>query len=355
MLARSQAGFFIQLEQLLGPAASRKRAEPVDKPETMNTTNQTDTVQAPVYCGIDIAKSQFEADLGGKTRQFDNTSSGIEKFLGVLPANSHLVMEATGHYHLQLVDLAHQAGIALSVVNPAWINNFRRSGGKRAKTDPIDAPTITAYARAFKPAPDVALPKCLLALREMYAVRETLVGMRVALQNQQDSITDKKLCTLIRAQIKNLLKKEEQINERMEETVGSDPDLQGKSEVLRRNKGVGPQCVTTLLCELPELGTMSRKTIAALAGVAPYNNDSGKFQGKRRIAGGRKKVRKALYMASLSASRYDPTFVRIKKKMKAEGKAGKVILIAIARRLVVILNAQIRDHIEELNLQKLVA
>ena len=319
----------------------------------MNTTNQTNTVQAPVYCGIDIAKNQFEADLGGKIRPFDNTSSGIEKFLAALPADSHLVMEATGHYHFQLVDLAHQAGIALSVVNPAWIKNFRRSGGKRAKTDPIDASTITAYARVFKPAPAVALPKSLLALREMYAVRESLVGMRVALQNQQDSITDKKLCAMIRAQVKTLLKKEGQINQRMEETVSADPDLKGKSEVLRRNKGIGPQCVTTLLCELPELGTMGRKTVAALAGVAPYNNDSGKFQGKRRIAGGRRKVRKALYMASLSASRYDPTFVKLKKKMKAEGKAGKVILIAIARRLVVILNAQIRDHMEQLNLQKL--
>ncbi len=97
---------------------------------------------------------------------------------------------------------------------------------------------------------------------------------------------------------------------------------------------------------------MGRKTVAALAGVAPYNNDSGKFKGKRRIAGGRKKVRKALYMASLSASRYDPTFVKLKAKMKAKGKAGKVILIAIARRLIVILNAQIRDHLEQLNLQK---
>jgi transposase len=321
----------------------------------MNTTNQTHTVQAPVYCGIDISKNQFDADLGGKTRQFENTSSGIEKFFAALPADSHLVMEATGHYHLQLVDLAHQAGIALSVVNPTWIKNFSRSGGKRAKTDPIDAATITTYARAFKPAPAVALSKSLKVLREMYAVRESLIGMRVALQNQQDSLTDRKLRSMIQAQIKTLLKKEEQIDQRMEETVSADPDLQGKSEVLRRNKGVGPQCVTTLLCELPELGMMGRKTIAALAGVAPYNNDSGKSQGKRRIAGGRKKVRKALYMASLSASRYDPTFVRLKKKMKAEGKAGKVILIAIARRLVVILNAQIRDHVEQLNLQKLVA
>jgi transposase len=355
MLARSRAGFFIQLEQLPGPEASRKRAESVDKPETMNTTNQTHTVQAPVYCGIDIAKNQFDADLGGKIRQFDNTPNGIKKFFAALPADSHLVMEATGHYHLQLVDLAHQAGIALSVINPAWIKNFSRSGGKRAKTDPIDAATITTYARAFKPAPAVALSESLKVLREMYAVRESLIGMRVALQNQKDRLTDRKLRSMIQAQIKTLLKKEEQIDARMAETVNADQDLKAKSEVLRRNKGVGPQCATTLLCELPELGTIGRKNAAALAGVAPYNNDSGKFQGKRRIAGGRKKVRNALYMSALSASRYNPTFAKLKEKMKAEGKASKVILIAIARRLVVILNAQIRDHMEQLNLQKLTA
>jgi len=332
-----------------------KCAELADKPETMNTTNLIQPKQAPVYCGIDIAKDKFDADLDGKISQVDNTSSGIKKFLAGLPSDSHLVMEATGPYHLRLVDLAHEAGIDLSVVNPTWIKNFRRSGGKWAKTDPIDASSITAYARVFKPAPAVALPESLKALREMYAVRESLVSMRVALENQQASLTDKKLRTMLRAEIKTLSKKEKEIDARMEDTLSADVDLKGKSEVLRRNKGVGPQCTATLLCELPELGTMNRKTIAALAGLAPYNNDSGKFKGKRRIAGGRKKVRKALYMASLSASRYDPVFVRLKTKMKAEGKAGKVILIAIARRLIVILNAQVRDHLEQVNTQKLKA
>ena len=318
----------------------------------MNTTNQPDTVQAPVYCGIDIAKDQFDADLGGKIRQFDNNTSGIKKFFTELPSGSHLVMEATGYYHLQLVDLAHQEGISLSVLNPKWVKDFRRSGGKRAKTDPIDASMITAYARVFKPVPAVALPECLKALREMFAVRESLVSMRVALQNQQESLTDKKLRGMLRAQIKTLLKKEEQIAQRMEDTISADSELKEKAEILLRNKGVGPQCAATLLCELPELGTMGRKTVAALAGLAPYNNDSGKFKGKRRIAGGRKKIRRALYMAALSASRYDPTFVALKAKMKAKGKSGKVILIAIARRLIVILNAQTRDYLERVNLQK---
>ena len=120
------------------------------------------------------------------------------------------------------------------------------------------------------------------------------MSMRVGLENQVANLTDKKLCAMMRGQIKALIKKEGQIAERMVDTISAGVELKEKSEVLRGNKGVGPQCVSTLLCELTELGTMGRKTVAARAGLAPYNNDSGKLKGKRRIAGGRKKVRKAL-------------------------------------------------------------
>ena len=129
--------------------------------------------------------------------------------------------------------------------------------------------------------------------------------------------------------------------------MAADEDLKGKSEVMQDNIGVGRQCAHTLLCQMPELGLMSSKDVAALAGLAPYNNDSGKFRGKRRVRGGRRKVRTVLYMAALSASRYNPKFVKLKAKMQADGKSGKVILIAIARRLLVILNAQIRDHLAQ--------
>jgi transposase len=312
----------------------------------MITTDQIAPLQEPAYCGIDIAKDEFEADLDGKVLPFDNTAEGIARFLAGLPPNSHLVMEATGHYHTRLVDLAHLAQIAVSVINPTWISNFRKSSGKRAKTDAIDAVVITAYARAHRPSPALRCPASLRSLREMHAVRDTLVSMRVALDNQIAGLSDKKLSAMLRAQIRALEKKIGEIDNRMEQTVEADPDLKQKSDLLRGNKGVGPQCTLTLLCQMPELGTLGRKTVAALAGLAPYNNDSGKFGGKRRIAGGRKKVRKALYMASLSASRYNPVFAKLKAKMKADGKPGKVILIAIARRLLVILNAQIRDNLE---------
>jgi len=301
----------------------------------------------PVYCGIDIAKDHLDADLFGKVCRFTNSPQGFAELQVQLPAGCHLVMEATGHYHLCLVAYAHQKGIALSVINPAWIKSFRKSGGKRAKTDPIDAKVITAYAEYHRPAPAQPCAASIVAMREMYAVRESLVTMRVALENQLNGLTDKALCSQVRAQIRTLLKHTEKIDLRIEDTIGGDEQLKAKSDVLRQNKGVGPQCAVTLLCELPELGTIGRKSVAALAGLAPFNNDSGKFKGKRRIAGGRKKVRKALYMAALSASRYNPAFARVKVKMRAEGKPGKVILIAIARRLLVILNAQIRDHLAQ--------
>ena len=311
----------------------------------MKTTNQSNTTQGPDYRGIDISKDHFDADVGSKVLRFTNSAAGFEQFLAHLPPGSHLVMEATGHYHLSLVAHAHQEGFALSVINPAWIKSFRKSGGKRAKTDPIDAKVVTAYAECHRPAPATPCTAALTALREMYAVRETLLTMRVALENQLDGLTDKALRALVRAQIKTFLKQTGEVDVSIENAIEVDEVLKAKSAVLRQNKGVGPQCAVTLLCELPELGTMGRKSVAALAGLAPFNNDSGKFKGKRRIAGGRKKVRKALYMASLSASRYNPTFVSLKAKMLAEGKPGKVILIAIARRLIVILNAQIRDHL----------
>ena len=312
----------------------------------MNTTHQISPLQEPAYCGIDIAKNEFEADLDGEVLSFDNTPEGIARFLAGLPPNSHLVMEATGHYHTRLVDLAHFAQVPVSVINPTWINNFRKSSGKRAKTDAIDAVVITAYARAHRPSPTPRCPANLRSLREMHAVRDTLVSMRVALDNQLAGLSDNKLCAMLRAQIKTLEKKIGEIDKRMEQTLEADTDLKQKSDILRGNTGVGPQCTLTLLSQMPELGTLGRKTVAALAGVAPYNNDSGKFAGKRHIAGGRKKVRKALYMAALSASRYNPVFAKLKAKMKADGKPGKVILIAIARRLIVILNAQIRDDLE---------
>lgn len=315
----------------------------------MKTTTKQPNTQDLEYIGIDVAKKHLDVDLHGKVRQYDNTDRGVRKLLAELPATAHLVVEATGHYHTRLLHAAHEVEVFVSVVNPAWIKSFRKSGGKRAKTDEIDAPVITAYARFHRPKPTLACSESVALLRQLQAVRDSFISQRVELENQLEGITDRALCRMLKAQIKTLRTKCRAIEERMEKTVETDEDLKTKSAILRANKGVGSQCAQTLLCQMPELGTMDRKGVAALAGLAPYNNDSGKFRGKRRIGGGRSKVRKVLYMAALSATRYNPTFAALKSKMKAEGKAGKVILIAVARRLLVVLNAQIRDHLEQQN------
>lgn len=313
----------------------------------MKNTNTEANTQDLDYIGIDVAKDQLDVDLGGKVHQYNNTERGVRALLADLPANAHLVVEATGHYHTRLLHVAHDAGVVISVVNPTWIRAFRQSGGKLAKTDVIDPPIITAYARFHRPKPTLASSRNVAQLRQLQGMRDTFISHRVEYQNQLEGLEDRALRRTLRRKIKSLQADCAAIERLMEEIVETDEDLKGKSEVMLANTGVGPQCAHTLLCQMPELGMLDRKGVAALAGLAPYNNDSGKFQGKRRIRGGRKKVRKALYMAALSASRYNPAFVKLKAKMKSDGKAGKVILIAIARKLLVVLNAQIRDHLKQ--------
>lgn len=313
----------------------------------MKNTNTEATTQGRDSIGIDVAKDHLDVDLGGKVRQFENTKQGVRKLLGELPPNTHLVVEATGHYHIRILHAAHDAGMVISVVNPAWVRFFAKSGGRFAKTDVIDAPIITAYARFHKPNPTSAASPSVVQLRQLQSLRDTFIGHRVEYQNQLEGLMDPALRRKLLRKIKTLQADCAAIERTMEEVVEADEDLKGKSEVLQANNGVGPQCAHTLLCQMPELGLMDSKGVAALAGLAPYNNDSGKFKGRRRVRGGRKKVRKALYMAALSASRYNPKFVKLKAKMQSDGKSGKVILIAIARRLLVILNAQIRDHLAQ--------
>lgn len=313
----------------------------------MKYTNAQATTQGLDYIGIDVAKDHLDVNLGGKVRQFDNTKQGVLKLLGELPPNIHLVVEATGHYHMRLLHAAHDADVAISVVNPAWVRFFAKSGGQIAKTDVIDAPMITAYAQFHRPAPTLASTPSVAKLRQLQALRDTFIGHRVEYQNQLEGLLDPELCRKLKRKIKTLQADCAAIERAMEGIVDADEDLKGKSELMQSNSGVGPQCTRTLLCQMPELGHINSKEVAALAGLAPYNNDSGKFRGKRRVRGGRSKVRRALYMAALSASRYNPKFVKLKAKMQSDGKSGKVILIAIARRLLVILNAQIRDHLAQ--------
>ena len=313
----------------------------------MKNTNAKATTQGLDYIGIDVAKDHLDVNLGGKVRQFDNTKQGVRRLLREVPPDAQLVVEATGHYHLRLLHAAHEAGVAISVVNPAWVRFFAKSGGKIAKTDKIDALIITAFAQAHQPKPSAPSAPNVMKLRQLQGVRETFIAQRVECQNHLEGLLDPALRRMLKARIRTLQANCAKIEEVMEELVEADEDLKGKSEVMQANSGFGPQCAHTLLCQMPELGLVNGKDAAALAGLAPYNNDSGKFRGKRRVRGGRKKVRTALYMAALSASRYNPIFVKLKAKMQSDGKSGKVILIAIARRLLVILNAQIRDRLAQ--------
>ena len=332
----------------MGQRSLQKQApRPLTSQRDMKNTNAEATTQGPVYVGIDVAKDHLDVDLGGKVRQFDNTKQGVRKLLRELPPNAQLVVEATGHYHLRLLHAAHEAGVAISVVNPAWVRFFAKSSGKIAKTDAIDALMITAYAQTHRPKPSSASSANVMKLRQLQGLRDTFISQRVECQNHLEGLQDPALRRMLQTKIRALKATCARLEQAMEELVEADEDLKGKSRVMQANSGVGPQCAHTLLSQMPELGLMNSKDVAALAGLAPYNNDSGKFRGKRRVRGGRKKVRRALYMSALSASRYNPKFVKLKAKMKSDGKSGKVILIAIARRLLVILNAQIRDHLTQ--------
>lgn len=298
----------------------------------------------PVHVGIDIAKDSFQYHFS-QTLQgtLPNTPAGFKRLLKLLAGQPvHLVCEATGGYEQPLVAFCFEHQIPVSIVDPARVRHFIRARGQRAKTDRIDAAMLARFGTENTPLPAAPLGQERAALRELSRRREQLQDVRQHLANQTRALT---LRTLLGGQRKLLRELDRQIacvEQHMKELISKSPSLRSRQEQLLEEPAVGPVLSSTLLAEMPELGTMNRRTVAALAGVAPYARDSGKWSGRRFIGGGRAQVRKKLYMAALVASRHHPRLKVIYEHLIARGKPHKLALTALMRHLIIQLNHNLK-------------
>ena len=306
----------------------------------------TTTTTATVYVGIDVAKAKLDLGVrpGGAYWQCANDEAGVTEVVQRLGDLSPqlVVLEATGGREALVVQALHAAGIPLAVVNPRQVRDFARATGKLAKTDKLDAGVLAHFAEAVRPDPQQPSDEATQRLGEGLARRRQLVGMLTAEKNRRES-APKWLQEEIAEHIAQLEKRLAELSEGLQEAVAQDPEWRSKAEVLGGVPGVGPVLTLTLLAEMPELGKLDRKKIAALAGVAPLARDSGKMRGKRSIWGGRAALRAVLYMGCLSAVRYNPAIRVMYERLRAAGKLAKVAYVACMRKLLTVLNAMVRD------------
>lgn len=274
-----------------------------------------------------------------------NTPKGIQALVADLKCSGVdiVVIEATGGLQRQVATALVSAGIAVVVVNPRQVRDFARASGQLAKTDRIDAQVLALFGLRIQPQPRTLPDEAALELADKLARRDQLIEMRVAEKNRRHRAStamkrsiDRHLAFLDQA-IKAL-------DHDLDDTLRGSPAWAEKIELLEAVTGVGPQTLRRLLINLPELGKLDRHAIAKLVGVAPLNRDSGALRGKRMIWGGRAHVRNTLYMAALSASRFNVPLKAFFERLKAAGKPHKVALVAVARKLLTILNAMLRDH-----------
>lgn len=300
------------------------------------------------YVGIDVSKNSLDVHVLETGASFRSHSSpeGRQKLIEQLPVpkTCFVVLEATGGYERLLVcDLA-QAGHLVAVVNPGQIRAYANALGVKAKSDKVDAKVIARFARDIKPRPQVQGHERQAELDELVARRRQLIELRTAELNRRGTSLTKPVRQSLQRSINAINKDLEKIDRAILDLVASNDDWQGRLQQLTSVPGVGMVTAVTLVAELPELGQLNRKEIAALAGVAPFDRDSGQWRGQRRIWGGRATVRTALYMAALAAKKFNPDIREFANRLHARGKKGKVVLVACMRKLLTILNTMVRDN-----------
>jgi len=298
---------------------------------------------AVCYIGLDLAKDSFELHgLPRGSNSLPNTPAGHRKLINRLrnlPGRFHLILEPTGGYERALVAALHQADIALSVVNPKRVRDFARARGLLAKTDRLDARVLAEFGEVMRPAPTAPPEPSTEALSALVRRREQLEQQLQREQCRLEHSHQRAVSASLRRSIAQLKKEIARLEKAIEELLEGDDDLHGRVQQLETVKGVGRRTATRLLAELPELGSASRRQIAALAGLAPINQDSGTYRGRRFIRGGRPAVRRCLYMAALVASRHNPPLRSFYKRLQQAGKPKKCALIAVMRKLLITLNA----------------
>ena len=301
----------------------------------------------PVYVGIDVSKENL--DLAENPRQqirrFHNTATGIGKTVDHIRETGSIlvVMEATGGLEIPLAAALGEAGIPTAIVNPRQVRDYARSTGKLAKTDAIDAQMLADFAATVHPEPRPLAEPQARELKDILARRQQLNEMITAEKNRLQRARGV-LRDHIWAHIAWMEKEMLDMDTTLKRFIEASPMWREKDNLFQSVPGIGPVLSTTLVAELPELGKLNRKQIAALVGVAPFNRDSGKMRGKRSVWGGRASVRAALYMGTLVATRFNPVIKQFYQRLIAAGKAKKAAITACMRKLLIILNAMIKHH-----------
>lgn len=301
----------------------------------------------PVFVGIDVSKAQLDLALRptGTGLCVTNDATGIaqvvERLQAVGPAL--IVLEATGDLEVPLAGSLAAGGLPVAVVNPRQVRDFAKAVGHLAKTDALDAQVLAHFAEVIRPVPRPLLDEESQTLAALLARRRQVIEMVTAEKNRL-SCARKAVRKPIQAHIGWLERHLAHTERDLAQLIRESPVWRAKDDLLRSVPGVGPALSSTLLADLPELGTLNRKQIAALVGVAPLNRDSGTLQGKRTVWGGRAPVRAILYMGALVATRYNPVIKAFYQQLCARGKAKKTALTACMRKLLTILNAMMRHR-----------
>jgi transposase len=305
------------------------------------------TTTAQKFIGIDISKDTLDVAIWDSDVfwQFNNNARGIKKLVQRLKkhASALIVVEASGGLEQPVVRELYQEDLPIAIVNPTRVRKFAHSTGQLAKTDKLDAKIIAQFAQAVRPKVRPLRTAQQEHLDALVTRRRQIVDTITAEKNRL-STTHPALRKRLKKHIDWLEEELQALNDEIDKFIQQSAEWKQKAAILKSVPGVGPVTVSTLLAELPELGTRNRQQIAALVGVAPVNKDSGKMRGKRRVFGGRAPVRRVLYMATLVATRVNPVIRFFYERLLAAGKEKKVALTACMRKLLVILNSMIRNN-----------
>jgi transposase len=302
----------------------------------------------PVFVGIDVSKAQFDIALcpSGTVESFPNDEVAIGNLVKNLRTIKPvlIVLEASGGIERSLVRALVAAGLPVTVANPRQVRDFAKATGKLAKTDVLDAQILARFAEAVRPTLRPLPDETTLELRALVSRRRQITAMLTAEKNRL-SRAPRRVQTHIEAHIHWLQSELERYDEELDQAIRQSPIWREQQDLLKSVPGIGSVISRTLLAELPELGCLNRKQIAALVGVAPLNWDSGLMRGRRIIWGGRADVRTSLYMAAVTASRCNSVIRDFYKRLRAAGKPANVALVASIRKLLVILNAIIKNRV----------
>lgn len=303
-------------------------------------------VSKEVNVGVDVGKAQLDIYIFERDVYFtvENNPKGICKALGRISRYKveRIVCEATGRYEHALVEAAIDKGLPIIISNPIHIRRYAGAIGQLAKTDEIDCRLIAKYAAVIQPKVRKHKTKIIIKIKDMLVRRRQLMTM-MTMEKNRYQIMPTFLKTDIKRVIFHLKRQLEKVDKQLSMLIEKEDSWQKKREIMLSMPGIGPIVVNTLLGDLPELGALTNKQIAALTGVAPYNRDSGKLRGKRRIRGGRSSVRTIMFMAVLTSVQHNPVIKQFYQRLVAAGKHKKVALTACIRKMIIMINAMIRD------------